>query len=138
MFGDRKAENRRSGRRSRPESGTLGGWLSGVRYQANPVSAGLLTVKVRYQAPDGAESRLLEFPLTDKGTAFADASRDFRFAAAVAEIRSGDARFAVQIRRDHGGRAPLGGQAAGPDTGGARSEFISLVKRAEAILQSAG
>jgi anti-sigma factor RsiW len=104
----------------------------------NPVSKGLLTVKIRYQAPDADESRLLEFPLTDKGAAFADASSDFRFAAAVAEFglvlrdspyKSG-ANLADVLR--------WAGQATGPDPGGARSEFISLVKRAETILPSQG
>jgi hypothetical protein len=104
----------------------------------NAVSKGLLTVRIRYQAPDGDESRLLEFPLTDKGTAFADASRDFRFAAAVAE-------FGLVLRDSpYKSGATLAdvlhwaGQATGSDLGGARSEFISLVKRAEAVLPSQG
>ena len=105
---------------------------------AGPVSKGLLTVRIRYRTPDGDESRLLEFPLADKGTAFADASRDFRFAAAVAE-------FGLVLRDSpYKSGATLAdvlhwaGQATGPDPGGARSEFISLVKRAEAILPSQG
>ena len=95
-------------------------------------------MRIRYRTPDGDESRLLEFPLADKGTAFADASRDFRFAAAVAE-------FGLVLRDSpYKSGATLAdvlhwaGQATGPDPGGARSEFISLVKRAEAILPSQG
>jgi Ca-activated chloride channel family protein len=109
--------------------------LSGV---ANPVSQELLTVKLRYKAPDGATSRLLEFPLTDRGEAFAAASSDFKFAAAVAGFgmvlrdspHKGGATLAEVLRW-----AELGVSA---DAGGYRAEFISLVKRAEEILPSQG
>ncbi len=109
--------------------------VSGLR---PPVSPGLLTVQVRYQAPDGEESGLLEFPLTDQGTAFADASSDFRFAAAVAEfglvLRDSPYKSGATLADVLHWAAP----AVGADPGGTRREFISLVKRAEAILRSAG
>ncbi len=51
----------------------------------DPTSNELLTVKLRYKAPDGDKSRLLEVPLAVGGIpAFDQASRDFQFAAAVA------------------------------------------------------
>ena len=46
----------------------------------------LLTLKLRYKHPDGDESRLLEFPVTDGGASFGRASADFNFAAAVASF----------------------------------------------------
>lgn len=111
---------------------------SSISGSPNPVLQGLLTVKIRYQAPDGAESRLFEVPLTDQGTAFADASRDFRFAAAVAEfglvLRDSPYKSGATLADVLRWAEP----ATGLDLGGARSEFLSLVKRAEAILQSAG
>ncbi|MDD2763964.1 MAG: von Willebrand factor type A domain-containing protein [Opitutaceae bacterium] len=98
----------------------------------------LLTVKIRYQAPDGGASKLLEFPLTDQGGAFADASPDFKFAAAVAG-------FGLVLRDSpHKGTTTLdqvlhwAEQGTASDTGGYRAEFISLVKRAEEILPSQG
>jgi Ca-activated chloride channel family protein len=98
----------------------------------------LLTVQVRYQAPDGAESRLLEFQLTDQDTAFAEASRDFRFAAAVAEfgliLRDSPYKSGATLADVLRWAEP----ATGLDPGGARSEFLSLVKRAETILPSQG
>jgi Ca-activated chloride channel family protein len=120
--GDRKAKSESS-----PVSGI-----------ANPVSQELLTVKLRYKAPDGDTSKLLEFPLTDKNAAFADASGDFKFAAAVAS-------FGMVLRDSpHKGTATLAEvlhwaeQGTGSDAGGYRSEFISLVKQAETILPSQG
>ena len=98
----------------------------------------LLTVKVRYKAPGGDASKLLEFPLTDRGAAFAAASADFKFAAAVAG-------FGMLLRDSpHKGAATLetverwADEGTGADAGGYRAEFISLVKHAEEILPSQG
>jgi len=103
-----------------------------------PVSQELLTVKIRYKVPDGNASKLLEFPLIDKGAAFADASGDFKFAAAVAG-------FGMVLRDSpHKGATTLGAvldwaeQGLGSDAGGYRGEFISLVKRAESVVPSQG
>jgi Ca-activated chloride channel family protein len=97
-----------------------------------------LTVKLRYKAPDGDTSRLLEFPLTDQNATFADASGDFKFAAAVAG-------FGMVLRDSpHKGAATLAEvlhwaeQGTGSDAGGYRGEFISLVKQAGTILPSQG
>ena len=80
----------------------------------------------------------MEFPLTDQGTAFADASGDFKFAAAVAG-------FGMVLRDSpHRGATTLdavlrwAAQGLSSDAGGYRGEFISLVKRAETILPSQG
>jgi Ca-activated chloride channel family protein len=104
----------------------------------SPVSQRLLTVTVRYRMPDGGASRSLEFPLVDKGAAFADASRDFKFAAAVAE-------FGLVLRDSpYKAGASMADvlhwaeQAAGADPDGHRGEFIALVKRAGTVLASQG
>jgi Ca-activated chloride channel family protein len=93
----------------------------------------LLTVKVRYKAPHGVISRKLEFPLADSNAAFADASDDFKFAAAVAS-------FGMLLRDSaHKGAATYANVAqwaqsgAGFDPGGYRAEFIELVRKAEAL-----
>lgn len=46
----------------------------------------LLLVKLRYKEPDGRQSRLLEFPVVDRGQSFEVASDNLRFAAAVAQF----------------------------------------------------
>jgi Ca-activated chloride channel family protein len=120
----------------RPVGSPLAGDES--RPRALPTTNELLTVKLRYKAPDGDTSKLLEFPLTDKNAAFADASADFKFAAAVAG-------FGMVLRDSpHKGAATLSEvlhwaeQGTGSDAGGYRGEFISLVKQAETILPSQG
>jgi Ca-activated chloride channel homolog len=101
-------------------------------------NAELLTVKLRYKAPDGNASKLLVFALTDRGTVFADASSDFKFAAAVAGfgmvLRDSPHRGATTL--DAVLRWAAGGLSS--DAGGYRAEFISLVKRAETIVPSQG
>ncbi len=98
-----------------------------------PHLAELLTLKVRYKEPAGDVSRKLEFPLTDGGAAFAEASEDFKFAAAVAgfgmllrdSMHKGDASFAAVRTWAEAG--------IGADAGGYRAEFVDLVRRAEAL-----
>jgi Ca-activated chloride channel family protein len=93
----------------------------------------LLTVKVRYTPIEGGAGRRLEFPLADRGAAFAEASMDFKFAAAVAG-------FGMILRDspDKGGATlaeveQWAGQGLGLDAGGYRAEFIGLVHQAEKL-----
>jgi len=129
ISGDRKAEagDGRGGRTDLPAPSLR-----------PPAAEPLLTFKVRYRTVEGDESRWLEFPLVDPGAAFADASSDFRFAAAVAGFglvlrdspyKSG-ATLADVLRWAE--------QSAGSDLASVRGEFISLVKRAQALPPSQG
>jgi Ca-activated chloride channel family protein len=112
-----------------------------LRYQRRPSpelteAAGtgeLLTVKLRYQEPDGRKSKLLEFPLADSSSRFAGASHDFRFAASVAA-------FGMLLRGSrHAGEATLAAveeyaaSAVGEDPYGYRAEFLDLVRRARQL-----
>ncbi len=95
----------------------------------------LLTLKLRYKAPDGDTSKLLEFPVTDKGAKFSDSSSDFRFASAVAAFgmilrdspHKGNATFAAV--------AEIAEESKGDDKSGYRREFIGLAQRAKEIVK---
>jgi Ca-activated chloride channel homolog len=96
-------------------------------------SGELMTVKLRYKQPDGERSELQSFPITDGGTEWAHASRDFRHAAAVAA-------FGMLLRDSpHAGLTTWGlvqelareGQARDPH--GYRAEFGTLVRRAREL-----
>src|SRR5690606_32738230 len=96
----------------------------------------LLTVSIRYKQPDEDVSAKLEFPLTDPGTRFENASADFKFASAVAA-------FGMILRDSpHKGSARLAdvlgwaanGAGARDDVEGYRTEFIDLVRRAHALM----
>ena len=95
----------------------------------------LLTVKIRYKEPTGDVSSKLEFPLRDTNRGFADASQDFKFAAAVAA-------FGMVLRDSpEKGTSTLsavetwGRDGIGSDAGGYRHEFIELVGRAQQLVE---
>ncbi len=91
----------------------------------------LLTLKLRYQKPEGSRSTLLELPVADDARAWNQASADFRFAAAVASFgmilrhspHRGSADFASVLELARG--------AVGRDPDGWRAEFLSLVRKAQ-------
>ncbi|MDB6094628.1 MAG: von Willebrand factor [Verrucomicrobia bacterium] len=105
------------------------------RENASRGSAELLTLKVRYKEPSAEVSRKLEFPLVDAKRGFAEASADFKFAAAVAE-------FGMILRDSpHKGAGTMKDVIAwaeagiNSDVGGYRGEFISLARRVDLIVQ---
>ncbi|MCI0722542.1 MAG: von Willebrand factor type A domain-containing protein [Acidobacteria bacterium] len=98
-------------------------------------SGELLTVKLRYKEPDGETSKLLQFPVSDRGTPWTQASRDFKFAAAVTALG--------MILRDspYKGHATvssvleLATEGKGEDKQGYRAEFIELARTARGLLE---
>lgn len=107
-----------------------------LKYQSVPqptaaaANSETLTVKLRYKAPDGDTSQLIEFPVTDGGKSFTDADIDIRFAAAVAG-------FGMKLRRsEYAGSwtyadvEKAAAEAVGSDPYGLRAEFIELVRKA--------
>jgi Ca-activated chloride channel family protein len=118
-------------------SGAVGNALRGVpgsdKLTDAAASGELLTLKLRYKEPDGVESRMIEFPLKDRGGAFNAASKDLQFAAAVAS-------FGMLLRgSEHKGTGSLAavseiaGGSLGDDPGGYRAEFVDLVRRAQSL-----
>ncbi len=104
-----------------------------TRNQKPETSPELMTLKLRYKAPDGDASKLLEFPLTDTGATWEKSTRDFRFAAAVAGYgmllrdspHKGDATWSAIHE--------LAVEGKGEDTTGYRAEFISLLEKAKSL-----
>jgi Ca-activated chloride channel family protein len=98
-------------------------------------SGELLTLKLRYKEPDGATSKLIQVPVSDRGTSWAQASRDFKFASAVAALG--------MILRDspYKGNSTLGSvlelaeAGKGEDKQGYRAEFIELVRAARGFVE---
>jgi len=112
----------------------------GTATQAPPKAkaAELAHVRLRYKAPDGDKSRLIELPVGRADIrALADLpagqSRDLRFAAAVAafgqKLRGGEYLGAF----GYDAIAQLAAGARGDDPNGYRSEFVALVKLAGSL-----
>jgi hypothetical protein len=109
-----------------------------LKYSAPPKNARsnskeILTVKLRFKRPDADKSELLERAVMDDGKQFANASADFKFAAAVAE-------FGMLLRdSEFKGSGTLGAvlewaqEGKSADTNGYRAGFVELVRKAQAL-----
>jgi anti-sigma factor RsiW len=100
----------------------------------------LLMVTVGYAKPEGfiSFSKHTDFSLVDSGRRFADASADFKFAAAVAEygmiLRNSPHKGAGTLR-DVVAWASAGAASNADDPRGYRGEFIGLVQKTQALLR---
>jgi Ca-activated chloride channel homolog len=118
-----------------------GGKVDNLKYQTKAAATGgnageLMTVKVRYKAPDGAKSKLLSQAVKAEKVELAKTSNDFRWAAAVAG-------FGMMLReaKDRGNLSwaavtALAEGAKGTDAEGYRRQMIELVKRAARLPKS--
>jgi Domain of unknown function (DUF3520)/von Willebrand factor len=100
---------------------------------ARSKSSEMLTVKLRYKKPESDKSELLERAVVDDGKKFANASADFKFAAAVAE-------FGMLLRdSEFKGSGTLGAvlqwaqEGKSADTNGYRAGFLELVRKAQVL-----
>jgi Ca-activated chloride channel family protein len=110
-----------------------------LKYQSSPrpvctsITGELLTVKIRYKHPDGNRSAKFEFALDDNGCRYEDASRDFKFASAVAcfGLLLRHSPYVSNVSYDD--VINWAHDAKGSDRGNYRSEFINLVETARAL-----
>jgi Ca-activated chloride channel family protein len=110
-------------------------------HPAAATSQELLTVKLRYQEPEGSPSKLLTLPVRNVQSTepLAQASYNLRWAAAVAQ-------FCLLLRGSRyagtatwASTATLARQTEGSDADGSRTEFQDLVRQAADLSQeSAG
>nr|BFD38891.1 VWA domain-containing protein [Pseudomonas sp. FFPRI_1] len=116
------------------------GWLEPLRYgsakapEQNARKAELAMLRLRYKAPQGGSSRLIERPITAQQPAtLAQASNDLRFAAAVAAFSQQlkDGRYTADFGLAE--TAKLARSAKGDDPFGLRGEFIQLVELAQSL-----
>jgi Ca-activated chloride channel family protein len=101
-------------------------------------SGELMTVKLRYKEPDGDVSKPLNVGVLDSRAAYANASADFKFAAAVAEFGMllRGSRYKGQASYDNA--AQLARASVGADLQGHRSEFVRLIESARSLSERAG
>ncbi|EJM88882.1 MULTISPECIES: vWA domain-containing protein [unclassified Pseudomonas] len=112
------------------------GWLEPLRYgsaeSAVSVKSGeLAMLRVRYQLPEGGNSRLIERPIAAGSEG--KASDDLRFAAAVAAFSQQlkDGRYTGDFSLKD--TQALARGARGDDPFGLRSEFVQLVELAQSL-----
>ncbi|MBK5509639.1 vWA domain-containing protein [Pseudomonas sp. TH15] len=114
------------------------GWLEPLRYgdAASGVSGKsgeMAMLRVRYQLPEGGNSRLIEHPIVNSA---APASEDLRFAAAVAAFSQQlkDGRYTGDFSLKD--TEALARGARGDDRFGLRAEFVQLVELAQSLRTS--
>jgi Ca-activated chloride channel family protein len=93
----------------------------------------LLTLKIRFKEPTVEISRKMEIPVVDVGTGFDDASKDFKFAAAVASLGMMLRESAHLGTADYDRVISWAEAGKGEDADGRRTEFIELAKKARAL-----
>jgi Ca-activated chloride channel family protein len=99
----------------------------------SPVKKELLNLKIRYKDTEGSASKLIEFPLLDRGQPFSSASSEFRFAASVAAFGMilRDSPFKGSSNWDLVNSIATGSR--GSDRDGYREEFVRLAERARIL-----
>ena len=90
-------------------------------------------MKLRYKAPDGETSRLLEVPVKDTGADILAAGSEHQFSAAVAGfgLLLRGSSYAGQLTWEQVRELALKGK--GEDALGYRGEFIQLIEKARGI-----
>ncbi|WIE50843.1 VWA domain-containing protein [Pseudomonas sp. GM17] len=122
------------------------GWLEPLRYgqaqassESNIKDDELAMLRVRYQAPQGGSSRLIERPIlaSQQHGKLVQASDDLRFAAAVAAFAQQlkDARYTGDFGLKD--TVALARGAKGEDRFGLRGEFVQLVELAQSLQTAA-
>ncbi|MBI5805837.1 von Willebrand factor type A domain-containing protein [candidate division TA06 bacterium] len=113
-----------------------------LKYQETKVSPNasksseMMTVKLRYKLPAESESKLISKVIMDRNGEMAEASEDFRFAAAVAEfgLLIRDSEF--KGKASYGQALALARGAKGQDKEGYRAEFIKLAETAQLLTKN--
>ena len=105
-----------------------------LKYQKSEVVANssdskeLMTLKLRYKAPDGNKSKLITTSVNDKKQKWENTSDNFRWSAAVAEFGMLLRESQYSQDADIPSIIALAKAAKGEDEEGYRSEFIRLVE----------
>jgi Ca-activated chloride channel family protein len=116
--------------------------VDALKYQKPPEqsaaaeSGELLTLKLRYKLPDEESSKLMEHVVYDSGATFAQADREFQFAAAVAGF--GMLLRDSEYRGDwtYDAIVQVAEASTGLDEHGFRAEFVELVAIANQLDRS--
>ncbi|MEN0050610.1 MAG: von Willebrand factor type A domain-containing protein [Bacteroidota bacterium] len=97
----------------------------------------IATVALRYKAPKGTTSKLIEQKVKDSNNALANTSNNFRFSIAVAEFGMllRDSEFKGTANYEEA--IELAKKSKGLDRKGYRSEMIELIERAKALSSKA-
>jgi Ca-activated chloride channel homolog len=116
-----------------------GSSVDALKYQAPgapsaaAASSDLMTVSVRYKQPQGDTSTKLSFVVADSSKPLGQASDDYRFSVAVANVAL-LLRGSADVKQSSLGTAKsLAAGAVGSDLHGDRREFLALIDQAQRL-----
>jgi Ca-activated chloride channel homolog len=109
-----------------------------LKYSSEPktlasATTEIMTIKFRYKKPDEDKSRLIEHAVNDQQILLSNASANFRFASAVAAFSMVLRNSEFKQSATYAAAWKLAKEALGDDHEGYRTEFLQLVKSAEAM-----
>lgn len=117
--------------------------VDSLKYQAPTISPAqladaaksgeMMTVKLRYKAPDSDLSKLIEVPVKDEGKTLTASSEEYKFSAAVAGfgLLLRDSAYRGTLSWETVRRLALDGKGA--DKLGYRGEFLQLIDKARGL-----
>ncbi|RYY30808.1 MAG: DUF3520 domain-containing protein [Chitinophagaceae bacterium] len=95
----------------------------------------MMTIKFRYKKPDGDVSSLITHPVTFTSASISKTSENFRFAAAVAQFGMLLRNSEYKQQSSYQNTWTLAKDALGKDDEGYRSEFLKMIRNAQALQQ---
>ena len=110
-----------------------------LKYQTTAVSSSaksspeLLTLKLRYKAPDSDTSKLMTMTVGDESGPFATATDNLRFAASVAELGMLLRNSPYKGQSSFGQAREIAQKSLGRDIEGYRHDFLSMISMAERV-----
>jgi Ca-activated chloride channel homolog len=110
-----------------------------LKYQTTAVSSSakstpeLLTLKLRYKAPDSDTSKLMTMTVGDESGPFATATDNLRFAASVAELGMLLRNSPYKGQSSFGQAREIAQKSLGRDFEGYRRDFLSMISMAERV-----
>ncbi|MHA4844241.1 vWA domain-containing protein [Flavitalea antarctica] len=112
--------------------------VDALKYQkektgASKTSTEMMTIKFRYKKPDGDVSSLISHPVIQKAGSNNNTSENFRFAAAVAQFGMLLRKSEYKQQSSYQNTWALAKDALGRDEEGYRSEFLKMIKNAQAL-----
>ncbi len=123
-----------------PPSGDLAlAQVDPLKYQTTAVSSSaksspeLLTLKLRYKAPDSDTSKLMTMTVGDESGPFATATDNLRFAASVAELGMLLRNSPHKGQSSFGQAREIAQKSLGRDIEGYRHDFLSMISMAERV-----
>ncbi|MEP7252313.1 MAG: VWA domain-containing protein [Ginsengibacter sp.] len=116
--------------------------VDGLKYQSKKEiiesTPEVMNIKLRYKLPEANVSKLITYPVNNSNLTLENTSRNFRFAAAVAEFGLLLRQSSFKQKSNYEQVIKIANSATGNDENGYRSGFVTLVKESMTLPKELG